>query len=67
MHEETKPKSTAKDSWWYKRWSKEEICCICLSRLRPKSTWKLTCGHRLHMSCMQQMQKNTCPLCRHPL
>ena len=40
-------------------------CAICYCPLKS-SDW-LKCGHRVHISCIQQQFKAECPLCRTPL
>lgn len=46
-------------------------CSICLSSLRSKETYKLSCGHEFHLSCYQSCVYSNncnifikCPLCR---
>jgi hypothetical protein len=64
-------------TFWNKKWGKESLCCITLSRLRPgyyKNSYKkctfLKCGHGFYTRALIEWIKNDsnkipkCPMCR---
>lgn len=64
--------------WWKEKWSKENICCITLSRLRPGKNKqgipyviKLSaCKHRFYRKALIHWIQNSnnnnlnCPICK---
>jgi hypothetical protein len=44
---------------------KPEECIICTEKLDDESS--LSCGHWVHLHCVQKQFKAECPICRHPL
>lgn len=46
--------------------NEKEECNICYD-LPLKENDILSCGHRIHISCIQKQFKSECPLCRAPL
>ena len=60
--------------FWSKKWGKNKICGITLSRLRPGKykngisyVTKLPCNHMFWFKAIEQWLntgENTCPLCR---
>lgn len=61
--------------WWSKKWGKEELCGITLTRLRPGKNSNgipyvvtLKCGHSFYTSALikwiENSVNNSCPTCR---
>ena len=66
--------------WWNKKWGKDKICGITLTRLRPGKDHKgvskcvyLKCGHGFYRKCLQKWiitkfnsgdGEVNCPMCR---
>jgi hypothetical protein len=59
--------------WWEKKWGKDKICGITLTRLRPGSdkfgipySIYLPCGHGFYTQALLEwvINKETCPMCR---
>ena len=48
------------------KFEKPSECSICFDTLDDKEI-PLSCGHWFHKSCIQQIKKDTCPLCRKKL
>jgi hypothetical protein len=61
--------------WWNKKWGKDKICGITLTRLRPgldkdgiPYSIYLQCGHGFYTQALLNWSetKETCPMCRKP-
>lgn len=53
--------------WWSKKYGKDKICAITHTRLRPKNSIYLRCGHGFVVNALYNMIKTgstKCPLCR---
>lgn len=42
----------------------DATCAICLTEVSNRSA--LECGHIFHLRCIEQWNKQTCPMCRKP-
>ena len=58
--------------WWNKKYGKEQLCSITYTRLRPKKSIFLKCGHGFCKSALikwaniiiENVSFSTCPMCR---
>lgn len=45
----------------------EEICCICLYKIKKNGKVIFHCSHKIHLECFMELLKHDtifCPLCR---
>lgn len=40
---------------------KQDECCVCMERINES---KLRCGHNIHILCIIESKKSSCPACR---
>ena len=42
-----------------------DVCSICLEPLGTVNIIETRCNHKYHKRCLENWEKNTCPMCRH--